>query len=250
MNRVPGRRGVPRSQRGQALVESVLVLPLAIFMILGTVQLFMMMQARMMAQYAAYKAVRAGSLNSGSCSAMLQAAGAAVLPTFARTDNADLFFKAYKARFNGDHLSYNVAYDGLDAPLVEIVREQPLLANIPAPEDLDFDDPTIPHLAGTLEISMVYWYHLRIPFADWVMTRIFLAYSNLYPPPANNPLLVVQQSTNWSGPGTLGAGSQGTRMRDWANAGHYMFPIPVSAVMRMMTPAARAYFQNQGCPTP
>ena len=55
-----------RRDSGQALVESALTLPLLVFMVLGTLQLFMMLHARIMTQYAAYKAVRAGSLVSSS----------------------------------------------------------------------------------------------------------------------------------------------------------------------------------------
>jgi hypothetical protein len=38
-------------------------------------------------------------------------------------------------------------------------------------------------------------------------------------------------------------------MRNWANQEHYLFPIEVNAVMRMMTPVRRQYFsRGQDCP--
>jgi Flp pilus assembly protein TadG len=50
--------GKPRRRRdsGQSAVETALVLPLVTFMILGTLQLFMLLQAKLMAQYAVYQA--------------------------------------------------------------------------------------------------------------------------------------------------------------------------------------------------
>ncbi|HLT28663.1 MAG TPA: TadE family protein, partial [Myxococcaceae bacterium] len=47
-----------RRESGQAGVESALVLPITLFMILGTMQLFMMTHARVMTEYAAYRATR------------------------------------------------------------------------------------------------------------------------------------------------------------------------------------------------
>ena len=49
-------------------------MPLTIFLILGTLQLFMMLQGRIMAEYAAFAAVRAGSRQHGDCKPMVHAA--------------------------------------------------------------------------------------------------------------------------------------------------------------------------------
>ena len=87
-----------RAQRGQAAVESALTLPLAVFLILGTLQLFMMFQARLLAHYAAFKAVRAGVVNNGSCAAMNDAALLALMPAFTRTDSVDRVVAAFDAR--------------------------------------------------------------------------------------------------------------------------------------------------------
>src|SRR5256885_5594472 len=85
-------------ESGQALVETALTLPLMLFCVLGTTQLFMMLQARVMAEYAVYRATRAGSLNHGDCEHMKQAALLSVLPTITRTDDADSLAEAFKLR--------------------------------------------------------------------------------------------------------------------------------------------------------
>ncbi len=67
-------RGPHRKESGQALVESALTLPLVVFLAFGTIQLSGMLQARALAQYAAFIAVRTGSVNYGDCEAMTHAA--------------------------------------------------------------------------------------------------------------------------------------------------------------------------------
>ncbi|HLM44600.1 MAG TPA: TadE family protein, partial [Myxococcaceae bacterium] len=68
------RPATRRAERGQAAVESALTLPLTVFLMLGTLQLFLMLQGRIMAEYAAFRAVRAGSVRHGDCQAMTHAA--------------------------------------------------------------------------------------------------------------------------------------------------------------------------------
>src|SRR3954447_10364710 len=97
----------PRSDSGQALVEAALSVPLVLFTMLGTLQLFMMMQARMMAEYSVFRAARGGALDHGRCIPMKHSAIAALLPTFSRTvsltggDHARVLGEAFGARRNG-----------------------------------------------------------------------------------------------------------------------------------------------------
>ena len=62
-------------------------MPLMIFFLLGLLQLTMMQQARIMTEYAAYQAARAGSVWSGNNERMQDAALMALLPTMGRTDS-------------------------------------------------------------------------------------------------------------------------------------------------------------------
>src|SRR5882762_470367 len=96
-------------EAGQAAVEAALTLPLAVFLMLGTLQLFLLLQARIIAQHAVYKAVRAGSLNSGDCVPMQQAAVAVLLPSITATPTLEAFAAAYGARRNN---RYDAARDG------------------------------------------------------------------------------------------------------------------------------------------
>src|SRR5688572_13227446 len=70
----------PRGPRGQAAVETAIVMPLFVFTLLGLLQLGLLHQARLLTKYAAYKAVRSGSINRAKVDVMENAAIAVMLP--------------------------------------------------------------------------------------------------------------------------------------------------------------------------
>ncbi len=71
-----------KNRKGQALVESAIVIPLMTFIILGTVQLAMIQHARLMTEYAAFNAARAGIVWNADRFVMENAAIISLLPTF------------------------------------------------------------------------------------------------------------------------------------------------------------------------
>ncbi|RJS23983.1 pilus assembly protein [Corallococcus sp. H22C18031201] len=257
-----GQAAQTAKQSGQAAVEAALSLPLVVFLLLGTLQLFMMLQGRILAQVAAYRAVRAGSLNHGDCRPMMHAAMVTMLPTVARTDTGARLAKAFERRRDNRYDVRSSYGEDFQGPMIEIVRESPdadWVRGLDSGEDLMFDAPTDSRAevrARTLEIRMVAWYYMRIPFANWVMSRMFLAHFHLKRYTAANPLMPVQKQSDWWGdePLTLGpddwpGGDLGQRMVSWSDSGHFVFPIQVNASMRMMTPAMADYFQRGGgCP--
>ncbi len=78
--RQPRRAIRGRGPRGQIAVETAIVMPLFLFIILGLLQLGLMHQAHLMTKYASYKATRAGSLSRGDKEVMRHAALAVLLP--------------------------------------------------------------------------------------------------------------------------------------------------------------------------
>ena len=180
----PRMRGA-HPQSGQAAVETALTMPLALFMLLGTIQLFLMLQARTMAQYAVYKATRAGSISNGDCDAMKQAAIATLLPAIAQTNTPTSFATAYILRANNQYF-----VDSHVGQIVEIYRESPTPGDVPNPEDPEFDSPG--HLMR-LEVRMVYWYFMKIPSANWIMSSMYLAHNTACrTTTASNPLEPAQ----------------------------------------------------------
>jgi hypothetical protein len=79
--------GVSGRESGQVAVEAALIMPLMVFMTLGIVQLTMIQHAKLMTEYAAYQAARAGSVWNGNNERMHDAAIVALLPTMGRTDS-------------------------------------------------------------------------------------------------------------------------------------------------------------------
>jgi hypothetical protein len=227
-------------------------MPLLVFLVLGTLQLFMLLQARILTQHAAYRAVRAGSLNQGDCVPMMDMAIVTLLPTLDRTDNATELARAFRR-----HKDNRIEVNGHRGPMVEIVRQSPRPNDFVGPDDAHFDDPSArPGGPLNLEIRMVYWYYMKIPFANRVMSWIFLAHFGLRDFRGQNPLVFTDRDEHWRrSPGASLSGASwpggpiARRMRNWANQEHYLFPIEVNAVMRMMTPARRQYFsRGQDCP--
>ncbi|KFE68155.1 TadE/TadG family type IV pilus assembly protein [Hyalangium minutum] len=229
----------PRNgESGQAAVESALTLPLVIFLFLGTLQLFMMLQARIMTQYAAFRATRAGSVNNGNCERMMHAAIAALLPTMERTNTPDALAAAFSAHRNNKL----APLPGFNGDMIWLIREQPTNVNA---DDLNFDQGLAPPMR--LEVRLVYWYPMRIPFANWVMTKMFRAHFAIQDYTAANPLILAEKNANWttSANSTMEAQILGEYTSRSAN--EFIFPITASYSMRMMTPALQQYFSQQNC---
>jgi hypothetical protein len=74
-------------ERGQAALESALVLPLLVFLVLGIIQLTLLQQGKVMTEYAAFSAARAGIVWNGNNERMRDAAVVSLLPTMGRTDD-------------------------------------------------------------------------------------------------------------------------------------------------------------------
>lgn len=237
-------------ESGQALVEAALTLPLTLFMILGTLQLFLMQQARVQAEYAAARAGRAGSVNFGECRSMLHAAIGALLPTFIRTDTPALLASNF-GRFSGN--SYGGILQGtnpFNGDIVWIFKESPtVLPNIPS--DDEFDTFGTPPDNQRLEIRLVFWYPLRIPFADWVITRMMLAHYGLQAYISTNPLVLTETNANWQPGGNLSGYAHPAVVAEFVNRAvgqnETVFPIQATYTMRMMTPMKQRFLNPQIC---
>jgi hypothetical protein len=235
-------------ERGQAAVETAITLPLALFMVLGTLQLFLMLQARLMTEHAVFKAARAGSLSQGSCQRMRDAALLTLLPTFTRTDSPARVARAYELRRNN---RYVAAQDSRhNGAIVWINRG--LTGGVPGgQEDFRFDDPDRDPVR--LNVQLVYWYPLRIPFANWIIARMMLAVWGLQAYTAVNPVVPIRQA-NWQATGAGDGISTEiqTAFRSRANnpANTWVFPIQATYAMRMMTPArtTAGFFNQMNCP--
>jgi hypothetical protein len=199
------RRAVTRrrsDQSGQAAVESAIILPLMVFMLLGIVQLTMMHQARLMVDYAAYNACRAGIVWNMDKHRMVTAALITLMPTFAATDtiagasDPELGRRpgiietwAKMKLLTGGSAFLSKIFKGLggngniDFIHVEILN--PTRAMFKGKPEIHFDDFLVgdEHTqrnhnlreSTRLTIRLRYLYWMRIPFANWIIHMAWLA---------------------------------------------------------------------------
>ncbi|WP_191264242.1 TadE family protein [Comamonas sp. JC664] len=112
----PGAQGASRRQSGQAAVEAAMIMPLTVFMTLGIIQLTMMQHAKLMTEYAAYQAARAGIVWNGNNERMHDAAIVALLPTMGRTDDIVELGKTFAIHTLYDHGMRTLNFGGGRVP--------------------------------------------------------------------------------------------------------------------------------------
>lgn len=246
-------------ERGQAAVEAALVMPLAVFLVLGVLQLFLLQQSRILAQYAAFQAARAGAVNHGACGPMTDAALLAVLPNVhsflgdrgLSGNSAERLAQSFRRLKDNHYQGFRWGTwqsDGTDTEaIVWLVREgrQPNANDV-----LAFDQPLASGAPLRMELRLTYWAPLRIPFADWVYARIAAAQMGLLSYDALNPLMPTREATGWGGGSSPMQARVADEFRRRVLRGHYMFPITVSSSMRMMTPPMLSEFTAPECPAP
>lgn len=144
-------------ESGQAAVESAIIIPLQVFLLLGLLQLILMQHAKIFTEYAAYQAARAGIVWNGNNERMHDAAITALVPTMGNTSDVKnwaltlgkaqvydtalsaLAFKGLKP-FNGANLIGQVRIDTINpswwSPINSIWKLKAATW-----EELDFDGP-------------------------------------------------------------------------------------------------------------
>jgi hypothetical protein len=223
-----------KGESGQAAVESAIILPLFVFLLLGILQLGLMHQARLMTKYAAYKAVRAGAINNAKKSVMEREALAVMLPLVSEGRGGGEFIQTvnsasdFQTKWNTPGVQGNRMTDtGLQ--YVEVVTCGPTTKETGSGSsgEMDFDDPQVAasddwqgNNRTKLRIQVTFNYRMPIPFANWV---IFKAAMN-----REIPMLM----------------RMGKPTKDWgfdnkyeaaASSGAYVLPIRAAYTMRMQS---------------
>ncbi|MCC6334739.1 MAG: pilus assembly protein [Myxococcales bacterium] len=245
------RQATRRGGRGQAAVETAIVMPLFVFIILGLLQLGLMHQAKLMAKYAAFKAVRAGSINRGDKAAMTNAAISVLLPMISRDDevggvrntgSASKFTKA----FNEVAKSANNK-QGNNTPIVDVTICHPRRND--ADEKTDFDDPRNNTVTGArapwrpfektkLAIQVTFYYRMFIPFANAFVW--YAAYGQETAAQMDAMKYALRTKTKKKEASAArtdrdGGGWTLARLKSEADGGKYIMPIRASYAMRMMS---------------
>ena len=165
-----------RGEEGQALVEAALVLPSMVLLLLGTLQLTLLQQARLLADYAAFAAARAGVVMNGDPEKMREAASLALLPAFGPAASlAEVAGTLVRFKAEG------VALGALGLKQIDLDVRSPVQADFAKygqhlqGKELDFDDvrPEVA-AANLLSLRLRYLYELKVPFANKVIQGLWL----------------------------------------------------------------------------
>lgn len=223
-------------------MESAIVLPLFVFLILGILQLGLMHQARLLTKYAAYKAVRAGSLHNADMEKMERAAVAVLLPLISQDRGGGEYIKSITS---GSDFASKWAWPGVmqnkmvDANMkfANVVICGPLQDEFPSGmKEVDFDDPR--WTTGgydewqkgqrtKLRVQVTFNYRMPIPFANWV---IHGAARNKEVPE------VLRMGKTSGGVKSLDRGGTGSDpYAAAASRGLYILPIRATYTMRMQS---------------
>ena len=193
------------------MVEAALVLPSMVLLLLGAVQLTQLQQARLLAEYAAFAAARAGIVMNGDPAKMREAAALAVLPAFGATDSVGAIAKTL-VRFEAEEAV--LAPLGLQQLRVEV--HNPIAADFAKygqhlnGKELDFDDVRPGATEATLlSLQLRYLYELKVPLANKVIQAAW----------------ITAQRDGSALPGLLAA----------ARAGRYYLPLRAFYTMRMQS---------------
>ncbi len=183
------------------MVEAAFILPAMIFLLLLTIQLTELQQARLMVEYAAFAAARAGIvLNGDNGSAagtngpMHDAAELAVLPTYGPT-NSLTSLATTLAKFRAD----NAVLRPFGLSQVRVFVWNPVRSDFATfgqhlnGQEIDFDDVRPGATDATLlELQVRYLYEMRVPFANKLIQTIWMA--------SKAGVLSLWQGADWTSP--------------------------------------------------
>jgi hypothetical protein len=230
-------------------VETAIVMPLFVFIILGLLQLGLMHQAKLMAKYAAFKAVRAGSINRGNKDAMTNAALSVLLPMISRDDtvggvrNVSTPSKFGKA-FN-DVVKSGNNKQGSGTPIVDVTICHPKRGDVD--DKKDFDDPRTNPVGGNndwrpfertkLAVQVTFYYRMFIPFANAFVWYAAYGQESAKQIDAMKYALRTKTKKEASEKRNVRDGGAWTisTLKSDADSGKYIMPIRASYAMRMMS---------------
>ncbi len=214
------------------------MMPFTIFMILGIIQLSLMQQARLLTQYAAFRAARAGSLGQADCKKMTDAAVEGILPSFGRTDDAKHLQSTWTTNVpnRGFPQGNSTNISGSTVALQKLVNLSYIVESINggpvAPYDSSINDFDDPGHGYRLSAHVSYNYEMRIPFANWMIHEMWTGGNYFHD--SIDMLSPSKTAAPGLKPADLARIGQ-TTDKPGTSGGRYFLPLPASSMMRMMS---------------
>jgi len=170
-----------RPQRGGAIVEAIIALPILLVVILAAIQFALIYQAKATLNHASLQAARAGAVNSASADSIRQGLARGLLPLFTTERSAD-GVAATTARISAELATdsrlriLNPTREAF-ADFGQEVDDQRQIPNDRlhvrstaegSASGLNIQD------ANVLKVEVTYGFALRVPIVDWFISRVLL----------------------------------------------------------------------------
>ena len=210
---------------GQAAVESALAIPMSLFVVLGLLQMGMLQQARLLADYTAYRGTRTASVQRLDCTRMKESEIAALVSMLGRADEPGAWKRTFrKYKNNTEPRASNL----------------PVLVNHWAVENvrMPFDKPLAPtDDPERIRVHLRFYYQMNIPFANWIIAKYFLAINGIQPWARSvDPLMATRDvQFNGTAPSDREAQQDYAIVKSYFNKGIFVAPIYASWTMRMFS---------------
>jgi hypothetical protein len=243
-------------QGGQAMVETVIILPVLLLLVLGGLQFALIYHAKITLNYATFEAARAGALNHGSRRAMEYALARGLMPLYTSVEPGESDFE----KMNTVKDTYERVMDeinGADPSIPDDADDRIVCIQRLNPDDDAFTahginlggvlpDPIIPNdnllyrstdtggssvsiqEANLLKIKVTYCYSMIVPFISDLIQKLMLGSAV-----SDDPEI----PEGWVTPTGLGDFKETCYAEE-------RFPIQSTSIIRMQTPVFNDYFRS------
>lgn len=223
------------------MVEFLIVIPLLLLILLGTLQFALIYQAKITLNYAAFEAARAGSLNNVRDYAMYNALARALAPIHTHADTIDAYKQGreqVRDEIAGGYALIEVINPSPDSfsDFGNIVDGRTYIPNdnlIYRGAGVGTDSNQTIQDANLLKIQVYYCYELMVPFVNrilWTMMR----YSSIDSVPANLPRVDSKHRFGRPESGTFSEQCVRTKNED---DDYFGIPLRAQGIMRMQSDA-------------
>ena len=226
---------------GQAMVEFLIIMPVLLFIIMGTLQFAFIYHAKITFNYATFESARAGSLNNARPFAMNNAMARALAPLYTHQDSVDAYKTArdlIRQKITDGYLRIDVINPSPDS-FTDFGKN--LGGDIKIPNDnliyrgakVGTNSNQTIQDANLLKIQAYYCFEMIVPFVNriiWAMLR----YAPSDAMPANLPEVESQHRVGRPDKGTFNEECVVTKN----NTDNYFgIPIRSQAIIRMQSAA-------------